>query len=175
MRSQRFAFPGLARTAREYGWTVEQVLASAADLERQSAALAEMSLCREHVGRSLPLTRLPGKRTLSLNPNFPPPSQPRHHKSAKGKSFLGTPQGKICPALLVHPLTQKRNIIWRFCGALVVKLKCLGSSLLATPPFSLGEPDRYAPSRIDQAFRPVVCQTRPARIPDRSRRCRTGC
>jgi hypothetical protein len=44
---------------------------------------------------------------------------PRHRKTAKDKSFLGTPQRKICPALKVQSLTQKRNIIQRFCGVFV--------------------------------------------------------
>ena len=54
----------------------------------------------------------------SLEPESSTTKPPRHHKTAKGKSFLGTPQGKTCPALLVHPFPLTRNIIQRFCGVL---------------------------------------------------------
>ena len=50
LRSQRFALPVLARTYEEYRFTVEQLLARAAELGREIAALAETAPYREHVG-----------------------------------------------------------------------------------------------------------------------------
>jgi len=50
LRSQRFALPALARTLAEYRFTVEQLLARAAELEREIAALAETAPYRESVG-----------------------------------------------------------------------------------------------------------------------------
>ncbi len=50
LRSQHFALPALARTYAEYRWTVEQLLARAADLEREIVALAETARYRERVG-----------------------------------------------------------------------------------------------------------------------------
>lgn len=50
LRSQRFPLPALERTYQEYRWTVEQLLARAADLEREIATLAETAPYRERVG-----------------------------------------------------------------------------------------------------------------------------
>jgi transposase len=50
LRSQRFDLPVLERTLTEYRFTVEQLLARAADLEREIAALAETAPYRERVG-----------------------------------------------------------------------------------------------------------------------------
>jgi transposase len=50
LRSQRFDLPALARTGQEYLFTVEQLLARAAELEREIMALAETAPYRERVG-----------------------------------------------------------------------------------------------------------------------------
>jgi len=54
---------------------------------------------------------------------------PTHPKTAKDKSFLGTPQRKIGPALQVNPLNPEAQyysaFLWCLC-ALVVRLKCFG-------------------------------------------------
>ncbi len=50
LRTQRFTLPALARTYEEYRWTVEQLRARVADLERELAALAEAAPYREPVG-----------------------------------------------------------------------------------------------------------------------------
>lgn len=50
LRSQRFALAALERTSQEDRWTVEQLLARAADLAREIAALAETAPSRERVG-----------------------------------------------------------------------------------------------------------------------------
>ena len=50
LRSQRFTLPALARTYTEYRFTVEQLLARRADLEREILALAETAPYRERVG-----------------------------------------------------------------------------------------------------------------------------
>ncbi len=50
LRSQRFADPVLARTDQEYLFTVEQLLARAAELECEILALAETAPYRERVG-----------------------------------------------------------------------------------------------------------------------------
>ena len=50
LRSQRFDLPVLARTCQEYLFTVEQLLARAADLEREIMALAATAPYRERVG-----------------------------------------------------------------------------------------------------------------------------
>jgi transposase len=49
VRTQRFTLPALARTYEEYRWTVEQLLARVADLDREIAALAETAPYREPV------------------------------------------------------------------------------------------------------------------------------
>jgi transposase len=50
LRSQRFALPALERTYAEYRFTVEQLLARVAELDREIAALAETAPYRERVG-----------------------------------------------------------------------------------------------------------------------------
>lgn len=50
LRTQRFTLPALERTYQEYRWTVEQLLARVADLDRELAALAEAEPYREPVG-----------------------------------------------------------------------------------------------------------------------------
>ena len=50
LRTQRFALPALERTYQEYRWTVEQLLARVADLEREIVALAETAPYRTPVG-----------------------------------------------------------------------------------------------------------------------------
>ena len=50
LRSQRFDLPALARTYAEYRFTVEQLLARVAELDREIAALAETAPSRERVG-----------------------------------------------------------------------------------------------------------------------------
>jgi len=50
LRSQRFTLPVLERTYEEYRFAVEQLLARAADLEREIAALAATAAYREPVG-----------------------------------------------------------------------------------------------------------------------------
>ena len=50
LRAQRFTLPALARTYEEYRWTVEQLLARVADLDREIAARAETAPYREPVG-----------------------------------------------------------------------------------------------------------------------------
>ena len=50
LRTQRFTLPALDRTAQEYRWTVEQLLARVADLDREIAALAAQAPYREPVG-----------------------------------------------------------------------------------------------------------------------------
>ncbi len=50
LRGQRFDLPPLERTYAEYRFTVEQLLARVADLEREIAALAETEPYRERVG-----------------------------------------------------------------------------------------------------------------------------
>jgi transposase len=50
IRTQRFTLPALERTYAEYRWTVEQLLARAAELEHEIVALAETEPYREHVG-----------------------------------------------------------------------------------------------------------------------------
>jgi transposase len=50
LRAQRFTLPALARTYEEYRWTVEQLLARVADLDREIAARAETVPYREPVG-----------------------------------------------------------------------------------------------------------------------------
>ena len=50
LRTQRFTLPALDRTAQEYRWTVEQLLARVADLDREIAAFAETAPYREPVG-----------------------------------------------------------------------------------------------------------------------------
>jgi transposase len=50
LRGQRFTLPALERTYQEYRWTVEQLLARLADLEREILALAETAPYRERVG-----------------------------------------------------------------------------------------------------------------------------
>lgn len=50
LRSQRFDLPALARTYTEYRFTVEQLLARVAELDREIAALAETAAYRERVG-----------------------------------------------------------------------------------------------------------------------------
>jgi transposase len=50
VRSQRFTLPALERTYAEYRFTVEQLLARLAELDREIAALAETAPYRERVG-----------------------------------------------------------------------------------------------------------------------------
>lgn len=50
LRTQQFTLPALARTYQEYRWTVEQLLARVADLDREIAALAATVPYREPVG-----------------------------------------------------------------------------------------------------------------------------
>jgi len=50
LRSQRFTLPALERTLTEYRFTVEQLLARVADLDREIAALAATAPYGEHVG-----------------------------------------------------------------------------------------------------------------------------
>jgi transposase len=50
LRGQRFTLPALERTYQEYRWTVEQLLARVADLDRELAAVAETAAYREPVG-----------------------------------------------------------------------------------------------------------------------------
>lgn len=50
LRSQRFTLPALARTYQEYRWTVEQLLARVADLDREIGALAATAPYRQPVG-----------------------------------------------------------------------------------------------------------------------------
>lgn len=50
LRTQQFALPALERTYQEYRWTVEQLLARVADLDREIAALAETVPYRQPVG-----------------------------------------------------------------------------------------------------------------------------
>ncbi len=50
LRGQRFTLPALQRTYEEYRWSVEQLLARVADLDREIAALAETAPYRERVG-----------------------------------------------------------------------------------------------------------------------------
>ncbi len=50
LRTHQFALPALARTYAEYRWTVEQLLARVADLDRAIAALAETAPYRAPVG-----------------------------------------------------------------------------------------------------------------------------
>jgi transposase len=50
LRTQRFTLPALDRTYQEYRWTVEQLLARVADLDREIAALAATVPYREPVG-----------------------------------------------------------------------------------------------------------------------------
>ena len=50
LRSQRFTLPALARTYEEYRWTVEQLLARVAELDREIAALAATAPYRAPVG-----------------------------------------------------------------------------------------------------------------------------
>lgn len=50
LRSQRFTLPALERTSAEYRFTVEQLLARVAALDREIAALAETAPYRERVG-----------------------------------------------------------------------------------------------------------------------------
>jgi len=51
LRGQRFALPALQRTYAEYRFTVEQLLARVAELDREIATLAETAPYRERVGR----------------------------------------------------------------------------------------------------------------------------
>jgi transposase len=50
IRNQRFTLPALERTYQEYRWTVEQLLARVADLDREIAACAETAPYRAPVG-----------------------------------------------------------------------------------------------------------------------------
>jgi transposase len=50
LRSQRFTLPALARTYAEYRFTVEQLLARLAELDREIAALAATAPYQERVG-----------------------------------------------------------------------------------------------------------------------------
>lgn len=50
LRSQHFSLPALERTYQEYRWTVEQLLARVADLDREIATLAATEPYRERVG-----------------------------------------------------------------------------------------------------------------------------
>jgi len=50
LRTQRFALPALERTYQEYRWTVEQLLARVADLDRAIAAVAATAPYQEPVG-----------------------------------------------------------------------------------------------------------------------------
>jgi transposase len=50
LRTQQFTLPALARTYQEYRWTVEQLLARVADLDREIAALAATAPYHEPVG-----------------------------------------------------------------------------------------------------------------------------
>jgi transposase len=81
LRSQQFSLPALARTYQEYRWTVEQLLARAADLEREIAALAETAPYRERVGwlrcfRGIDTLSAMGLLTeLGAVPRFPHPRE----------------------------------------------------------------------------------------------------